>query len=149
MMGFKLTRCLLVGLGTGLFLSAQSPSYELGMKLGPGFSTVGTVKEQHSNLSLHLAMTGQFKLSGGSKLIGELDGIERLSQALLVLYFLGTIVPVVAVAVRRLHDTGRSGRTLLLALIPVIGPIILLVLYLSDGDAEMNDYGASPKYRWS
>ncbi|HSF84507.1 MAG TPA: DUF805 domain-containing protein [Acidimicrobiia bacterium] len=82
-------------------------------------------------------------------LIGELDGIERLSQALLVLYFLGTIVPVVAVAVRRLHDTGRSGRTLLLALIPVIGPIILLVLYLSDGDAEMNDYGASPKYRWS
>lgn len=72
MMGFKLTRCLLVGLGAGAFLSAQSPSLELGLKLGPGFSTTGTVKEQHSNLSLHLAATGQYKLSGGGKLIGEL-----------------------------------------------------------------------------
>ena len=81
-------------------------------------------------------------------LFGELDGLERLSQALLVLYFAGTIVPVLAVPVRRLHDTGRSGRTLLLALIPLVGAMILLIFYLADGDAEMNEYGPSPKYRW-
>lgn len=81
-------------------------------------------------------------------LVGELDGLERLAQALLVLYLLGTFVPLLAIAVRRLHDTGRSGRTLLLVLIPLVGALVLLVFYLSDGDAGMNSYGPSPKYRW-
>ena len=73
MMGFKLTRHITtLGLGVGLSLSAQAPAWELGLKMGPGFTTVGTVKEQHSNLSLHLALTGQMKLGAKSSLIGEL-----------------------------------------------------------------------------
>jgi hypothetical protein len=69
MMGFKLTRCLCLGLG--LSLSAAAPQYELGLKMGPGFALPSAVKDQHSNLSLHLVFTGQYKLSEKSSLIGE------------------------------------------------------------------------------
>lgn len=46
-----------------------------------------------------------------------------------LLIFLGFLLPSLAVAVRRLHDTDRSGWWLLIGLVPVIGPIVLLVFY--------------------
>ena len=61
------------------------------------------------------------------------------------LYLLATIIPSIAVAVRRLHDVGKSGWFLLIALIPIIGAIWLLVLYCKEGDKGSNDYGADPK----
>jgi uncharacterized membrane protein YhaH (DUF805 family) len=51
-----------------------------------------------------------------------------------------------AVTVRRLHDTGKSGWMLLIGLIPFVGPIILLVFYFTDGEPGANQYGPSPKY---
>lgn len=60
------------------------------------------------------------------------------------LFSLGTIVPTLAVAARRLHDTGRSGWWQLLMLIPLIGAIILLVWYVQRGESGSNAYGEAP-----
>jgi len=49
------------------------------------------------------------------------------------------------VAVRRLHDVGKSGWFLFIALIPLIGTIWLLVLLAKDGEPGMNQYGINPK----
>jgi uncharacterized membrane protein YhaH (DUF805 family) len=62
------------------------------------------------------------------------------------LYGLFVLVPGIAVGVRRLHDTGRSGWWLLLALIPFFGWIALLVFMVTDGEPQPNEYGPSPKY---
>ena len=60
-------------------------------------------------------------------------------------YALATLIPSLAVGVRRLHDTGRSGWMLLIALIPIVGSIWLLVLMVLEGNPGENEYGADPK----
>ena len=57
---------------------------------------------------------------------------------------LAIILPYLAVAVRRLHDTSRSGWWLLIGLIPVVGTIILIVFWVQDSHGD-NQYGPSPK----
>jgi uncharacterized membrane protein YhaH (DUF805 family) len=57
------------------------------------------------------------------------------------------LVPSLAVAVRRLHDTDRSGWWILIALIPLVGAIVLLVLLVQDGAPGPNRFGPSPKHR--
>ena len=54
------------------------------------------------------------------------------------------IIPGLAVAVRRLHDTGRSGWWLLLALVPLV-QLILIWWYIQDSEAGTNKWGANPK----
>lgn len=61
------------------------------------------------------------------------------------IYTLAVLLPGMAVSVRRLHDTGRSGWSLLFGLIPLVGAIILLVFYFQDSDAGPNEYGENPK----
>lgn len=61
-----------------------------------------------------------------------------------LLYGLAAIVPGLALTVRRLHDTGRSGRWIFIAFVPFIGSIWLLVLMLMPGEAGSNAYGANP-----
>lgn len=46
-----------------------------------------------------------------------------------------------AAAVRRLHDTGRTGYMYLLSLIPLVGPLWMIVLLAERGDPEPNEYG--------
>lgn len=58
---------------------------------------------------------------------------------------LGLLVPSIAVGVRRLHDTDRSGWWLLIALVPLIGGIIRLVFMVLDGTPGNNRYGPNPK----
>ncbi|HEY7988302.1 MAG TPA: DUF805 domain-containing protein [Lapillicoccus sp.] len=57
---------------------------------------------------------------------------------------LAIVLPYLAVAVRRLHDTSRSGWWLLIGLIPVVGTIILIVFWVQDSHGD-NQYGPSPK----
>jgi len=57
---------------------------------------------------------------------------------------LALLIPSLAVAVRRLHDTGRSGWWVLLGLIPLVGIIILIVWWAQDSYAD-NKYGPNPK----
>lgn len=61
------------------------------------------------------------------------------------IYALVLFIPGLAVAVRRLHDIGKSGWMLLITLIPLIGVIWLLVLLLTDSNSEENLYGENPK----
>jgi len=61
------------------------------------------------------------------------------------LYALAVLIPGLAVAVRRLHDVGKSGWMILIALIPLIGAIWLLVLMLTDSNSGENQYGVNPK----
>jgi uncharacterized membrane protein YhaH (DUF805 family) len=57
------------------------------------------------------------------------------------LYSLATLVPSISVAVRRLHDTGRSGWNYLLGLIPLVGPIILIVFFAQATTPSAERYG--------
>jgi uncharacterized membrane protein YhaH (DUF805 family) len=78
--------------------------------------------------------------------IDFLDLGEGNSLGILYLvYALFVFIPGLAVAVRRLHDVGKSGWMLLIALIPLIGAIWLLVLYLTDSNPGENIYGPNPK----
>jgi uncharacterized membrane protein YhaH (DUF805 family) len=54
-------------------------------------------------------------------------------------------LPSLAVAVRRLHDTNRSGWFYLISLIPLVGGIILIVFLCQDSGRGPNRYGSSPK----
>ena len=62
-----------------------------------------------------------------------------------LIYALAVFLPALGVAVRRLHDTGRTGWWLLILLIPVIGPIVILVFFVLDSDEGDNMYGPNPK----
>jgi len=57
---------------------------------------------------------------------------------------LALLLPGLSVAIRRLHDTGRSGWWILIGIIPLIGFIVLLIFYLEDSHAETNEYGPPP-----
>jgi uncharacterized membrane protein YhaH (DUF805 family) len=88
-------------------------------------------------------------------IIGEIiamaiDSILGLSQMIgpygpvLCLYLLALLVPSITVGVRRLHDTDRSGWWLLIGLIPLIGAIVLLVFFVTEGTKGDNQYGPNP-----
>lgn len=61
------------------------------------------------------------------------------------IYSLAILIPSIAVAVRRLHDTSRSGWWLLIAFIPLIGFIVLLVFFVMDSTPGANEHGPNPK----
>ena len=74
-------------------------------------------------------------------LIDYLVGLYILSTV----YALGVLLPSIGVSIRRLHDTGRSGWWLFIGLVPLAGPIILLIYMVSDSQEGTNQYGPSPK----
>jgi uncharacterized membrane protein YhaH (DUF805 family) len=57
---------------------------------------------------------------------------------------LALLIPSIAAGVRRLHDTDRSGWGLLIAFIPLIGAIVLLVFFVTQGTQGPNSYGEDP-----
>ena len=64
-----------------------------------------------------------------------------------VIYSVIALVPGIAVTIRRLHDTDRSGWNILWGLVPVIGGFILLYFYVTEGTPGPNRFGADPKGR--
>ena len=60
-------------------------------------------------------------------------------------FLLAMFIPSIAVAIRRLHDTDRSGLWILISFIPLIGGIWFLVLMVLDGSSGQNQYGPDPK----
>ncbi|MGC4837224.1 DUF805 domain-containing protein [Micromonospora vinacea] len=58
---------------------------------------------------------------------------------------LALLLPSLAVAVRRLHDTDRTGWWLLIALVPFVGAIVLLVFFVLDSTPGANRFGPNPK----
>ncbi len=61
------------------------------------------------------------------------------------IYGLVWLLPGLAVAVRRLHDIGKSGWNLLWILLPIVGAIMLIYWYCQDSQPEENKWGANPK----
>ena len=57
------------------------------------------------------------------------------------------MIPSIAVTVRRLHDSGRTGWWALIAFVPVIGILVLLYFLIQDSEEGSNQYGVSPKYQ--
>lgn len=76
--------------------------------------------------------TEQFMANGGGGIVG-------------LIWILVTIVPALAVLIRRLHDTSKSGWWALIGLVPVAGAIILLIFTVQDSTPGENRYGPSPK----
>jgi uncharacterized membrane protein YhaH (DUF805 family)/uncharacterized RDD family membrane protein YckC len=77
-------------------------------------------------------VTGTFNAKVGMGLLGAI-------------YMLAVWIPNIAVSVRRLHDTDRSGWWLLIILVPLIGFIVLLVFTVKDSDPRENRFGSNPK----
>jgi len=61
------------------------------------------------------------------------------------IYTLAVLIPSIAVSIRRLHDTNRSGWWLLIAVIPIIGGIVLIIFMVQDGTSGENQHGSDPK----
>ena len=79
--------------------------------------------------------------------IEAIVGIASIAGASIFgsLYMLAVFIPYLAVGVRRLHDTGRSGWWMLIYIVPLIGAIVLLVFFVQDSQDGDNQYGPNPK----
>jgi uncharacterized membrane protein YhaH (DUF805 family) len=82
--------------------------------------------------------------------LGIVDGVLGMKTSsgfgiLGTLYSLAVLVPGIAVGVRRLHDTDKSGWWMLIALIPLLGAIVLIVFLATEGNGGSNRFGADPK----
>jgi uncharacterized membrane protein YhaH (DUF805 family) len=82
--------------------------------------------------------------------LGLIEGFLRIApqisgSVLATIYALGVLIPGIAVGVRRLHDTNRSGWWLLISLVPLIGAIVILVFMVQDSQPGDNQYGQNPK----
>jgi uncharacterized membrane protein YhaH (DUF805 family) len=62
-----------------------------------------------------------------------------------LIWILVTILPALAVLVRRLHDTNRSGWWALIGLVPLVGGVVLFVFSVLDSTAGENQYGTPVK----
>lgn len=78
-------------------------------------------------------------------MLGLKVGGEQGAGLLGLIYSLAILLPSIAVGVRRLHDTGRSGWWMLIAFVPFIGFIVLLVFFVLDSQPGSNEYGPNPK----
>ena len=83
-----------------------------------------------------------FIVSLGLGMVDAFIGIGFLNYV----YSLAVIIPGIAVGIRRLHDTGRSGWWLLVGLVPFVGWIILIIFLVQDSQPFDNQYGLNPKH---
>lgn len=72
-------------------------------------------------------------------------GKNQVADLLISIYSLAFIVPQIAMIMRRLHDSNRSGAFFLLSFIPAVGWIILLIFLLLDSTPGENRFGPDPK----
>ena len=75
----------------------------------------------------------------------QMGMLAYLATGLLVLWGLGSLVPSIAVQVRRFHDQDKSGWFVLLGFIPYVGGIIVLVFMCLEGTRGSNRFGPDPK----
>ena len=71
--------------------------------------------------------------------------IALLGLGLMALWNLFHFIPSLALTVRRLHDTGRSGWHFFISFIPIVGPFIILYYMCVNSQSGSNQYGPNPK----
>lgn len=93
-----------------------------------------------------------FLISFGIGIVSGLAGfmnpdssLALASSALIFIYSMAILIPSLAVGIRRLHDTNRSGWWLLIGFVPLIGAIILIIFFVEDSQPGTNQYGKNPK----
>ncbi|MDA7028151.1 DUF805 domain-containing protein [Bacillus sp. CLL-7-23] len=93
------------------------------------------------------AIAAGIAAAGGSGEFGVKSKVAFLMGYIpLFIYIVATFVPALAITVRRFHDIGKSGKWVWLNLIPLIGTIILvLIFFCKDSEAKDNQYGPNPK----
>ncbi|WP_446215674.1 DUF805 domain-containing protein [Micromonospora sp. IBHARD004] len=79
--------------------------------------------------------------------LGTTLGSRGSTGVIGIIVNLALLLPTLAVGVRRLHDTDRSGWWLLIGLVPIVGAIVLLVFFVLDSTPGTNRFGANPKER--
>lgn len=84
-------------------------------------------------------------ISIAAAILGNIPILGVIFAFLPLVYCLAVLVPGIALGIRRLHDTNRSGWFLLLCFIPFIGGIILLVFFVLEGTKGQNQFGPDPK----
>ncbi|GAP16638.1 DUF805 domain-containing protein [Levilinea saccharolytica] len=87
----------------------------------------------------------------GATILDNINGTTISSDLpyglVFLLYNLLTLLPFTAVTTRRLHDVGKNGWFQLIGLIPIIGPIWLLIVLVGEGKRQDNQYGPYPGKR--
>ena len=78
-------------------------------------------------------------------LAGVIDNVLGSSGVISSIYGLAVFLPGLALAIRRLHDTGRSGWWMLISFLPLIGFIVLIIFFVQDSQPGTNQYGPNPK----
>lgn len=81
-------------------------------------------------------------IEGAAGLSGMIAGAYG---PLTALFFLGILVPSIAVQVRRFHDQDKSGWWVLIGLIPILGGLAVLVFMFLEGTRGPNRFGPDPK----
>ena len=84
------------------------------------------------DLALMRGDVDRFIANGGGGIVG-------------LIWIFVTILPALAVLVRRLHDTGKSGWGALAGLVPLVGGIVIFVFSVLDSTTGENQYGAPVK----
>jgi uncharacterized membrane protein YhaH (DUF805 family) len=82
--------------------------------------------------------------AGSGGLLGAMQLVIGIAA---LVYVLAGCVASVSVAVRRLHDTGRSGWWCLITFVPLAGLLVFLWFVAEDSERAANRYGPSPKYQ--
>jgi uncharacterized membrane protein YhaH (DUF805 family) len=72
-------------------------------------------------------------------------GIMVVGYLVYFVVILAHMLPAIALTIRRLHDSGKSGWFYFVSMIPFIGNIWLLVLYCTDSEVNENKWGVNPK----
>lgn len=71
--------------------------------------------------------------------------LKGVGASFIYIYGFAVLLPSLAVSVRRLHDIGKSGKNVLFGLIPLVGQIMLIVWFCTDGEQGSNKWGKEPK----
>ena len=87
---------------------------------------------------------GWIALFALTSIIGVEAGYTIIGLVMIIFIF-AHFIPTLAVLVRRLHDTGKSGWYLLIQLIPYIGALIIFIFTVIEGDKNENKWGPNPK----
>ncbi|MGC6430000.1 MAG: DUF805 domain-containing protein [Jejuia sp.] len=100
-------------------------------------------REEYWMYVLFWILTVIFIIFGSKFLQESID--NSWGAAIFGAFLIGTLIPWLAVNVRRLHDQGKSGGYFFINFIPIVGRIWYLVLMCTDGEPNANRYGPDPK----